>query len=116
MPILLANTAHQVMDAWAAKILSKQALPDNVVGKNSSGTQFIFEAWDDIPLFAVVMEDTKVRLASNDEYDQVLGEIAGGRFQITELDPVAAVETVIHEASGIPLPVKRLSPESTPGL
>jgi hypothetical protein len=62
------------------------------------------------------MEDTKVRSASTDEYNQVVREIANGRFQITELDPVTAVVTVIHEASGEPMAVKHPAPGSAPSL
>lgn len=106
-PILLADTGHKVMDAWSGKILSKEALPDNIVGQNSSGTQFIIEECCGIPILAVVLEDGKVRSTSVDEYNKVVKEIAEGRFLITEIDPVNAERTVIHEATGQPLVMKR---------
>jgi predicted transcriptional regulator len=116
IPVVLANKPMKVIDAWAAKIVSKQALPDNVVGQNELGTQFIFEEWDGVALFSVVMDDLKVRIATDEEYRAVIEAISEGKFQITELDPNTTVRTVIHEASGEPLAVKRPAPDSAPGL
>lgn len=85
-PVVLGNTAREVMDAWAEKIVSGKAFPDHIVGRLDTGgglieREFIFEVYEKVPLFAVMQNGKNIRSASSDEYTEVENAIAAGRFQ-----------------------------------
>lgn len=120
-PVALGRNARAVMDAWADKIVSQQALPDNVVGLMDNGgglieRRFIFEVFENTPIFAVVNHKDEVRAASTDEYAEVERAITEGRFVISEHIPAHRVTVVIHEAKPLPAPKRILEPDSGPGL
>jgi hypothetical protein len=118
-PVVLANTARAVMDAWADKIVSGKALPDHIVGRLDTGgglveREFIFEVYEKVPIFAVMQNGKNIRSASSDEYTEVENAIASGRFHISEFVPSYGASVVIHECTGQPLAPKR--PEQENGL
>jgi hypothetical protein len=120
-PVVLANTARAVMDAWADKIVSGKALPDHIVGRLDTGgglveREFIFEVYEKVPIFAVMQNGKNIRSASSDEYTEVENAIASGRFHISEFNPSYGATVVIHECTGRPLAPKHPEQDNGPSF